>query len=429
MFLEFSVENFRSIADRQTLSFVASKHKSEAEGSPAVDEPGFNGGKVLTSAVIYGANGAGKSNILRALNAMMERVSYSFEQGSKYLEPFRLDAAWSGKPSRFELSFVKDKVRYQYGFAADHKLVHEEWLIAYPKRAPQVWFERRPSAERADIRFGLHLKGEKVRLAEMTRPDALFLSVAAQFNHPQLRDLQEWLVSRVVAQKSYGFNALRTVRFFESAVEMQEVVKRMLKTADLGITGVSIRRHQELPNRESGAKMVIRESGKQEFYEIITEHKDVDGQPVRFDLLDDESEGTNRLFNLIGPWAEALSSGGLLAIDELDQSLHPLLVRRLIWMFNNSVVNADRAQLVFNTHDVTLLDPKLFRRDQIWFAEKDTVGKTRIYSLLDYSPRKEEALQRGYLQGRYGAIPFLGDFRFPLKNGAVASELSEPESA
>jgi AAA15 family ATPase/GTPase len=427
MFLEFSVENFRSIADRQTLSFVAGKHRSEAAGEPAVDEPGFSGGKVLTSVVVYGANAAGKSNVIRALNAMMERVARSAEGGASQIDRFRLDAAWSTKPSRFELSFMKDEVRYQYGFALDGERVHEEWLLAYPKRAPQMWFERRPGKGKMDIRFGPHLRGEKVRIAEMTRPDALFLSVAAKLNHPQLSEIQKWLDSRIIANRSQGFGPLGTARALESEPRMKALVHGMLRSADLGIAGATVRRHEKIPDARSGAKFVVAASQKEEFFEILTEHRGADGNPVYFDMLDDESEGTMRFFELVRPLADTLSRGGLLAIDELDQSLHPLLVRRLLTLFHDPVVNPHRAQLFFNTHDTTLLDPKLFRRDQVWFVEKDQGGKTRLYSLLQYSPRKEEALQRGYLQGRYGAVPFIGDFRYPFRRGAeVAVEPLEP---
>lgn len=426
MFLEFSVENFRSIADRQTVSFVAGKHRSEAEGEPAVDEPGFNGGKVLTSAVVYGANAAGKSNLVRALHAMMERIGRSMEGRAPQLEPFRLDPAWSTRPSRFELSFMKDGVRYQYGFAADRERVHEEWLLAYPKRTPQIWFERRPGLEKADIRFGPHLRGEKVRIAEMTRPDALFLCVAAQLNHPQLSELHKWLGSHVTAQRSEGFGPLGTARALESDPKMKALVHGMLKSADLGIAGAVVRRHEKIPDAQSGVKFVFAAGQKEEFFEILTEHQGADGKPVHFDLMDDESEGTTRFFELVRPVVDTLSRGGLLAIDELDQSLHPLLVRRLVTLFHDPAVNPRHAQLFFNTHDTTLLDPRLFRRDQVWFVEKDQGGKTHLYSLLQYSPRKEEALQRGYLQGRYGAIPFLGDFGYPLRQGTeIAAEHPE----
>lgn len=431
MLLEFSVENFRSIADRQTLSFVAGKHRSEADGQAAVDEPGFTGGKVLTSAVIYGANAAGKSNILRALNTMVERIARSAAKNAVSIEPFRLDPSWSAKPTRFELSFMVGGIRYQYGFTLDRVRIQEEWLIAYPKRAPQVWFERRPGAEKADIHFGSHLRGEKVRIAEMTRPDALFLSVAAQFNHPQLSELADWLVSHVVAQRAQGFGPLSTARSLETNVEIRTLVGGLLRNADLGIAGVSVRRHAKVPDPQSGTKAVIR-SGKEEeeLLEVLTEHRMTDGAPVHFDMLEDESEGTLRFFELIHPLVAALSGGGLLAVDELDQSLHPLLVRKLVSLFHSPEINPRRAQLLFNTHDTTLLDPKLFRRDQVWFTEKDSDGRTRLYSLLDYSPRKEEALQRGYLQGRYGAIPFLGDFRFPaIRGGEDKAQVAEHRSA
>ncbi|KYF75844.1 hypothetical protein BE17_23565 [Sorangium cellulosum] len=144
-------------------------------------------------------------------------------------------------------------------------------------------------------------------------------------------------------------------------------------------------------------------------FEIKTEHERSDGEKILFDL-NEESQGTVRYFSLLAPLIDSLAEGGLLAVDELDDSLHPLIVRRIVGLFHDPAVNRKGAQLLFNTHDTTLLDLELFRRDQIWFVEKEPPGKSRLYSLLEFSPRRDEALQKGYLQGRYGAIPFLGDF-------------------
>lgn len=414
MFLEFSVENFRSIADRQTLSFVASKHRHEATGAAAVDGPGFTANKVLTSAVIYGANASGKSNILFALNNMMRVVAKSTTPGNTSVDPFRLDPKWAGKPTRFELTFLKEGVRYQYGFALNEERVLDEWLIAYPKKTPRVWFHRGPGAEKIEVQFGPHLRGEKSKLASMTRPDALFLSVAAQFNNAQLLDIHRWLVRHVRAQRSLGFSPIDTARLVERDASTKKAVSRVLREADLGIVDVAVRQHAEVPERASGAKTVVSTAKKDEFFEILMEHRRSDGSPILFDLMMEESEGTGRFFALVAPIVSALAHGGLLAVDELDQSLHPLLVRKIVSLFHDPKSNPLHAQLVFNTHDTTLLDPKLFRRDQIWFIEKDADGKSRLYSLLDYSPGKDESLQRGYLQGRYGAIPFLDDLRFPV---------------
>lgn len=415
MFLEFTVENFRSIADRQTLSFVAGKHRSEASGAPAVDDPGFTAGKVLTSAVIYGANASGKSNVVRALNEMIRLIAMSATPGTLRANPFRLDAESANKPTRFELSFVKDGVRYQYGFSLTSERVHEEWLIAYPKKTPQLWFERKPSAEKVEIHFGPSLRGEKARLATMTRPDALFLTVAAQFNNPQISDIHQWLVSAVMAQRAQGFGPTLTARFAEKGASMKEAISDMMQAADLRIVGLTVRRHAKLP--EAGSVIKIKDAVKTddaEYFEILTEHRGADGSQVLFNLVDDESDGTRRYFELVAWILAVLWTGGLLAVDELDESLHPLLARKIVSLFHDPESNPKRAQLLFNTHDTTLLDPKLFRRDQIWFTEKDATEKTRLYSLLDYSPRKDEALQRGYLQGRYGAVPFLGDLRFAV---------------
>lgn len=426
MLIDFSVENYRSIADKQVISFVATKHRSEARGEPAVECEGLRTQKLLSSVVIYGANASGKSNVLRALAEFCALVGRSAKEGKHGIRPFLLDPATANEPSRFQMSFVLENVRYEYGFAVDAVRVHEEWLIAYPRRTPQHWFERRWDGARDGIHFGPSLKGEKSRIYALTRPDALFLSVAEQFNHEQLTPIVRWITGKVrVIQASY-VSTLFTAELVERGSDVGPAVSRLLRDADMGIQNVLVRRHKELPeSRKAVAKepelVAVPAREKGEYVEIRTEHRCSDGSNVMFDLFADESQGTQRYFGLLGHLAAVLAHGGVLAVDELDDSLHPLIVRKIVELFHSSVINHGNGQLLFNTHDTTLLDPELFRRDQIWFTEKSEIGKTCLYSLLEFSPRKSEALGKGYLQGRYGAIPFLGDFRLEGAIGAAVA--------
>ena len=275
--------------------------------------------------------------------------------------------------------------------------MYEEWLIAYPKGKAQTWFER-PVEDLDDPEqwyFGPNLKGEKKRLVSLLRQDTPFLSVAAQFSHKQLTTIYNWFGYhlRIVwpetrIENAEGQFAAELVRDNQ---EIREIISLFLKKADLGISEILVDTNPET-----------------EYLEVNIRHQvqGNDESGVVFPL-ENESRGTRRVFILIGPWIAILVEGYTVIVDELESSLHPMLARMLIKMFHDSEVS-DNAQLVFNTHNTTLLDNELFRRDQIWFVEKDEGGASRLYPLLEFSPRKDEALAKGYLQGRYGAIPFLG---------------------
>ncbi|MEZ4307424.1 MAG: ATP-binding protein [Polyangiaceae bacterium] len=383
MLIEFSVENYRSIAEKQTLRLVASKHRSDAEGTPAISAPGFSH-KLLTSLVIYGANASGKSNLLRAFGELVMRIRLSATRSEHEIQPFRLDPRYENEPTRFELIFLKDGARYQYGFALSAEKVHEEWLIAYPGRAPQLWFERRLDAE---PKFGSHLKGEKKRIYSLTRPDALYLSVAAQLNHDQLGGIHKWITNQLRVVQARYLSPLATANVISSQQALASSVTELLQEADLGIERVIVRRHKKLPEKASGTTArpeVLHQMGKEDFLEIKTLHSRPDGSKIELDMAGDESDGTQRYFSMLAPVITCLVSGGVLAVDELDDSLHPLLVRTIVSWFHDPEINEAGAQLIFNTHDTTLLDLGLFRRDQIWFTEKDSAGKTRLYSLLEF---------------------------------------------
>lgn len=417
MLVEFSVENYRSIAEKQTLSFVASKQRSDAEGAPAVEHPGFPH-RLLTSAVVYGPNASGKSNLFRALmsfkNAIRDSAVPAGRISSNGFEPFRLDIEAANRPTTFELIFIRNGIRHQYGFAVDMEKIVDEWLIVVASRSPQLLFQRTSGAA---PKFGKHLRGEKRRIHELTRPDALYLSVAAQLNHEQLGAIHKWLLDHVMVIQAKFVSAALTAELASDSSDA-DAVASMLKVADLGIEKVLVRRHEKPPEQsrqsEADPKTLVRAKGD-DYLEVLTQHRRSDGSLVNFDLMADESDGTFRYFTILAPLFHCLGRGGAIAVDELDDSLHPLLVRRIVSWFHDPQVNKLGAQLLFNTHDTTLLDPSLFRRDQILFTEKDQHGKTRLYSLLEFSPRKTEALQKGYLEGRYGAIPFLGELRFETR--------------
>ncbi|MEN4098550.1 MAG: ATP-binding protein, partial [Anaerolineaceae bacterium] len=242
---------------------------------------------------------------------------------------------------------------------------------------------------------GRNLKGKNNQVAELTRPDVLFLSNAAKFNHRQLGRVFEWFQKslRVIdADRLNPYLYTYSAALAKNDRQAQERIRRLLAVADFGISDFELR--SQIINRKH--------------LDVYMRHPIGEKSEVAFPL-EEESNGTQRLFALSGPLVDVLDNGWTLFVDELDASLHPLLVRYLVELFHNQQINRRGAQLIFNTHDTTLMDGCLFRRDQIWFVEKDRQGCSHLYPLLDYSPRKDEALAKGYLLGRYGAIPFLSE--------------------
>jgi uncharacterized protein len=422
MLIEFRVKNFRSYQDEQTFSMVAGAGKELPANK--IKTPALGKQELLRSAVIYGANASGKSNLLRAANFVRRFVLSSAEDRQAgdpiQHEPFILDPVTEKQPSEFEVNFILEGIRFQYGFEVSRQRIEEEWLIAYPQNSPQRWFERRPGkADLAEVKFSSFFKGEKRRLAELTRPNALYLSVAAKWNHPQATRVFNWFKSafRIVNRHTPNLNDYTASKCFRDN-HFQDWVSRFLRGADLGIRQVITRPlglHEldlsgDLPISVKEAFLSdIREGKVRETF--TTRKRTKTGKEFYFPLVE-ESDGTQRLFELLGPWHDVLGKGHVLLVDELDSSMHPLMTRKLVESFHDSEVNRHGAQLVFTTHDTSLLTPALFRRDQVWFTERDKAGATKLYSLQDYHPRQDEALEKGYLAGRYGAVPFLGELQF-----------------
>lgn len=414
MLVEFRIKNFRSLRDEQVLSLVSSTDKTLLD-THAVDTGVKAAPHLLKSAVVYGANASGKSNLIKALQYMRDVVlmSASLQPGQTFdrLHPFKLDNESGGLPTEFEVTFIVDGVRYQYGFAMNSQRIVSEQLLVYKAFKPQRWFERRFDAESGkDVyEFGSSLKGSKNLWEGATRPNALFLSTAVQLNSDALRPVFDWFSTRLVI-----FNELSPLspQFSVQMLKQEDQRKAIcdfLRAADTSITDIEVTTKQAMVHSirfDLATGKREEESGEQAVDEVKFHHITESGKAV-FDLMD-ESSGTRNLLFLTGPILDILSKGLTLIVDELDTSLHTLLVQALVRLFHRPEVNSAGAQLLFTTHDTTLLDAYgLFRRDQIWFVEKRADQTSSLYPLLDFSPRKNEALERGYLQGRYGALPLL----------------------
>ncbi|HWS84515.1 MAG TPA: ATP-binding protein [Ktedonobacteraceae bacterium] len=367
---------------------------------------------VVRTAVIYGPNASGKSNVVRAIQFMRGVVleSASLQLGQTFrVQPFRLDPVTATEPTELEITFLFQGVRYQYGFSVTPERITSEWLFAYPTAKAQKRFLREYDSQSGkDIySFGSHLSGQRRLWQEATKQNSLYLSTAVQLNSEQLKEIFEWISTNLVIFPDGLIPSFEyTISHMRNNVN--NTVKDFLGEADISIDHILIDNKKAITqafnvNFDTGELNSIHE--EKDVYMPTFRHVTQRGSAV-FEL-EDESGGTQKLFAFAGPLFEILSNGRVLVVDELDRSLHPLLVRQLVAMFQDPEINVHGAQLIFTTHNTTFLDSGLLRRDQIWFTEKDNDQASTLFPLTEFAPRKNEALERGYLSGRYGAVPIL----------------------
>lgn len=390
MLIQFTIENHRSIKESAVISFAASKDKSLESCLIHPDEKRT----LLPVLAIYGANAAGKSNVLHALMTMKDMIvgfSSKLSKGQKLpWEPF----AGNNRPTSFEIMYIYNQVRYVYGFSFDAKKIYTEYLYHWPNGREALIFSRENGAY--EFRENIN---EQMTLSNRTLDNKLYLVSSNDWNLPQTENAYKWFLEKLTGISELPAASSETVAEIVRSDESKARILKEMLLADLGISDVSI-------------KTI---AGKKDETVITTTHRIIDeeGNIDHFQLLmDQESSGTQRFFSRIGGWLQALENGSLLVVDEIERSMHPLLTRRLIEMVQDSSINTSGVQLLFTTHDALLLDLNLMRRDQIWFAEKnDRSCATELYSLASFSPRKGENVRKGYLQGRFGAIPFIGGDR------------------
>jgi hypothetical protein len=432
----FRLENHRSFRDEAELSLLPAYTKDRA---------------IVPVAAIYGANAAGKSNFFDGLHFMCRAVAASYRQwppiGGVPRSPFRLEAGRRDEPSTYVIELSLDGVRHVYGFVVDDDQVREEWLHFYPKGRRRILFER----EGLDFELGESLRAARAKadvLTELTRPNALFLSLAAQVGIEDLLPVYDWLASGGVQRSdtSERLSAMPEAALVD-AVQGSDADRRrflsLLQAADVGISEVLVQQEPEITHavwkpiyvdlsyppeqialsvetshmfvsaEESGTGAGL-EDRLSRLVDIRTASrlKFRHGESELFDLVD-ESAGTRSWLSLLPKVLAALSHGGLLMIDEIDASLHPNLTALLIRQFQSTETNPRNAQLLFTTHDATLLGTsfgeELLARDQIWFVEKDAGGASKLYPLTDFHPRTGENRERRYLTGSYGGIPVISD--------------------
>ncbi len=427
MLLQFSIKNFRTFKDKATLSLIASNYdKDTREDENIYSEKSF-GLRLLKSAVVYGANASGKSKLLDAFAFIRYFVINSSKESQKgepiNVHPFLLSDETENEPSEFEIIFLYNNTLYRYGFEATKEKIVSEWLYYKPKTKEVELFYR--EGDNFNTHNRSFTKGGTVVKEGLVRDNALLVSVAAQFNEKTAINVIEWFkrfrtLSGLHESGYQGFTMVKT----EDPKHKAKILE-LLKAADLGIQDIKLQK-LDIDSLPKGMPKELRDKisrevseEKKEFVsDVLTTHKkyNIDKKVidnVTFSLDNDESSGTGKFFALTGPVLDVLENGYTLVVDELDSKLHPNLVCKIVSLFNSKELNKKNAQLIFNTHDTNLLSSGLFRRDQIWFTNKDKFGEAKLYSLADFKSdevRKTEPFEDNYIMGKYGAVPFLGFF-------------------
>ena len=436
MLLGFSGTNVRSFLDPFTLSLLATR---VTEPGIARSIPWRESGQpldVLPAAVVLGSNASGKSNMLRAMADLRSFVLHSFRKGDPLggvpRRPFRLATS---EPTTFEIDLVLDGVRHLYSVSLDNERVLTERAVRFPKGKESLMFDRVGEV----VEFGPALRPRGRIISELLRPNAAFLSTAAATNDPMLRPLFRWFSRNLVLAEAHN----RHLRLAHSAdmlnnSDSPKHALALLRAADLGIAGVR-RKLIDPETRDRIKRAVLILSGREgepdgseadsftiDEFGIALEHS-TGGDTFELDH-EEESLGTLVWLGLLAPVVDALEHGCVLLADELDASLHPVLVQQLIRLFQSQATNPKRAQLICNAHDLNLVDStgdkRLIGRDQVWFTEKQTNGGTHLYPLLDFNPRRDENVSRRYMQGLYGGIPIVSDAEF----AAALADVSDVEA-
>ncbi|MDB9538714.1 ATP-binding protein [Anabaenopsis arnoldii] len=371
---------------------------------------------LLKSAAIYGANASGKSNLAKAINFMKWFMINSSKETQSTepinVEPFALSTETETQPSLFEIVFILDNKTYRYGFEATQKNIVSEWLFYVHKKRQTRLFERK------DQHFNISKNFQGEDIQSKTRENALFISVAAQFNVEIAKKILDWLTTKIQIISGLNSYLSYTVKFLEPGHDNREEIIQLIKNLDLGIRDIRVTEREVTLNPllipEELLKEVKSATVKATSRTIMTIHQKFDHQGnfislESFDLDNQESEGTKKIFSIAGPLIHTLKKGNTLIFDEFDARLHPLMSKAIVEMFNSQASNYKNAQLIFMTHNTNLLNNKLFRRDQIWFTEKNKYGATDLYSLVEYKIRNDASFESDYIKGKYGAIPFIGN--------------------
>ena len=424
MLIEFTAGNFLSFNDPVRLSMVASSIK-EHEDTHVINDRSL---RLFRTSAVYGANASGKSNLIKAMKFMKWLISSSSVLSSNnekiHDNCFKLNSSTENGASYFEVIFMYEGMKYRYGFEVDRDKIINEWLFYISKSRETKFFIR----EGNKLDLGNSLKKYKI---DKIKEKSLFLNILNQLEDEMANNVVKWFNKLIFFDKlSEDLNQSFSRTFFcdflknKSHEEQSKIFKKclsFLKKADISIEYIEAKRENvdinSLPaNMPEELKQVLLQ-GQPLSLSLSTLHtkynneKKQDGQ-ARLNFDSEESEGTQKLFYLFLP-IYFLAEGNILIVDELEAHLHPIITRELIKLFNSEV---NKGQVIFTTHDTNLLDKDLLRRDQIWFTEKNIYGETDLYSLVELKIRNDASFGKDYIQGKYGAVPYIGDLSSYLES-------------
>ena len=424
MLISFAVTNYACFKDRQEITLVPPRKTDD-------DEYSFDTGvrripRLHRAAALYGANASGKSRLIHALAFVDSFVigSSKRRQTGEPIphEPFRLDAESRSRPTIFEISFVEAGSVYEYGFSVDSERVHEEWLYQWPVGGRQRMLldrEYDPATGEESWNFGASVRGEKRVWQASTRPDTLLVSTAAQLNSKVFTPVVEWFQKRLRVVPARGLIPDFTIAMIDGDERATERVLLMLRDADIAVSSLRTRKESVRVDdlRPSPPPEILKEFKDAGHTTLPIWEADLGHRPegcteTHFLDLEEESDGTQRLFALAGPWLDVLDNDLVVVIDELDSSMHAHLTAALVRRINSAPLDEESrsAQLVATLHDTAPMKAAL-DRDQIWFVDKDpTTEASSLTPLSAFKPRRRESLEQGYLGGRYGGVPVIAEY-------------------
>ena len=413
MLIQFSVKNYRSFKDVAVLSMTPSSDVQKNENVSELE----NGERVLNTIAIYGANASGKTNLLKAFTTAILLVKRSnllqVDEKLNEIVPFIFDEETAKEPSIFEFIFISNAKKYLYGFSATQTEIVNEYLYEYLTSKPSKIFERQNEV----YTFTQAMNKQLRPIVNRNTKNKLFLASATAWNNTITEPAYKWFSDSINTFTDY--EALPNLAFsrFEGSEckDNMEFALNLLKSSDINIDEFTIESSEmsdeELTQLFGPFLPLIKKSGNMAGQKktVNMKHRveDEEGNIRTYLLnLNEESRGTANIFYLAPVLCQALKCGETLIIDEIERSLHPILVEKLVALFNDPLINKQHAQLIFNTHNINLLSLDIFRRDQIYFVEKDAKkGSSELYSLDEFSVRKNENIQKGYMLGRFGGIP------------------------
>ena len=445
MIIDFKVSNYRSIYEEQSFNMISVYNEEETKSHVI----SYDNQDLLRATAIYGPNASGKSNLLESIAVLRDIVLYSstkFSINTKIpVVPFGFNKNSIKAPTSFEITFVEENIKYIFGVEATRERILEEYLIAYPKKQPQMWYNRIYDTENEiyQYQFGSNFKGQKKTWEKATKKNALFISTAINLQNDennQLVAIYNWFSKKLSPVSIHGFDddlskkmcqnkekKNNIVSFLNYAgIELKDIEVTIKKRKNFIETLNEYKNSNEINNPEdaerqnslieisSALQKIIPKEIEEELYTQI----DLDfvyKNGYKLDL-NEKSDGTQKLFSIAAYWINSLSTGKVLFIDELNDNLHPALVRLLVDMFNDPDLNQGNAQLIFTTHETSILNQDVLRRDQVWFCDKDENLSTKIYPLSDFKPRKDyENIENTYMSGKYGALPYFKKVAFKMK--------------